>query len=72
MVAISPGSAIVHSMMKTKSKTKLPVVMYRLVERTTGRDFFVVVASESPLWIVGDTFTDDDMSMASRQVQFKE
>jgi len=59
-------------MMKTKSKTKLPVVVYRLDERTDVRDIFVVVSSESPLWIVGDTFTDVDMSMASRQVQFKE
>ena len=55
-----------------KSKIKLPVVVYQLVADVAGRDVFVVVASESPFWIVGDTFTDDDMSMAYRQVKFEE
>jgi hypothetical protein len=54
------------------SKQQLPVVMYKEIspDMTQGREFFQVVQSQSPFWKVGDTFSDDDMSMGSRQVRF--
>jgi len=57
---------------RAKGKTTKPVVYYKEVDRPVGRDFFVIVKSESPHFEPGETFSDDDMSMASSQVTFKE
>jgi len=37
-----------------------------------GREFFQVVETESDHWEVGDTFSDDDMSMGSSEVFFRD
>jgi hypothetical protein len=54
------------------SKQRLPIVMYKEIspDMMQGRDFYQVVQSQSPFWKVGKTFSDDDMSMGSRQVRF--
>lgn len=54
------------------TKQQLPKVLYKEIspDIVKGREFFKVVKSESPFWKVGETFSDDDMSMGSRQVRF--
>lgn len=54
------------------SKQRLPIVMYKEIspDMLRGRHFYQVVQSQSPFWKVGETFSDDDMSMGSRQVRF--
>jgi hypothetical protein len=47
-----------------------PVVHYIEVTEPKGRMFFEVVKTETTLWPLGEQFSDDDMSMGSRQVQF--
>ena len=47
-----------------------PVVHYIELTEPKGRMFFEVVKTETTLWPVGEQFSDDDMSMGSRQVQF--
>ena len=51
-----------------------PRVFYKEISDsdTRGRETFVVIESESKFWPVGETFSDDDMSMGSRQVEFHE
>lgn len=47
-----------------------PTVYYVEVTDPTGRDFFQVVKTETLLRPVGETFSDDDMSMGSFEVEF--
>jgi hypothetical protein len=56
-----------------KQQVKLPVVQYKQLPESqiTGRHYFQVVKSQSPFWKSGVTFSDDDMSMGSRQVRFE-
>jgi|DEB0MinimDraft_6_1074348.scaffolds.fasta_scaffold03645_4 hypothetical protein len=35
-------------------------------DQVKGRSFFVVTATETSMWKIGETFSDDDMSMAGR------
>lgn len=48
------------------------IVEYKEVspDMVKGRGFYQVVQSQSPFWKVGETFSDDDMSMGSQQVRF--
>lgn len=41
-----------------------PTVRYTDNPEPMGRDFFIVTHSDHPDWPVGETFSDDDMSMA--------
>lgn len=49
-----------------------PIVTYVEIpeSQVIGREFFKVVASEDSGWPVGETFSDDDMSMGSVSVRF--
>ena len=47
-------------------------VEYKVIDKPVGRQFFEVVMSESPDYQVGDTFSDDDMSMGSSRCAFVE
>lgn len=55
-----------------KGSTQRPIVVYKELspDMVRGRGFFQVVQSQSPFWKVGETFSDDDMSMGSQQVRF--
>lgn len=54
----------------SKQEDIKPLVFYTELAQPKGRQFFEVTRSESPLWPVGTKFSDDDMSMGSKQVLF--
>jgi len=58
--------------LRSRSEGGKPIVSYTEIpkDQVFGRHFFKVVASQDPEWKVGDTFSDDDMSMGSFSVDF--